>query len=270
MSQAKRFSFCTGIQVTPVEGISVVSGTVKNLVVSKSYENMLFTPTTRDITGVGAIAAAAVGEGLGASVLAGASQGAEIPMEYFTCNVGAKKVYGRFFKVEFNNDEHIDFVVQRQNTENEAYAARDPFKRIVWTLPLQCKGHTAQLKSNIKCSVTTTVCLTILSMILVFYAEDRKISSMDTVLKVGAAVFAFTAFLSYRICSKFFQNGRDVTAILDELGFADAASVDLSKKNSAAEKRYATETGTMPLAFENCRFRYDSSALTDRAAECVR
>lgn len=127
----------------------IISGVVTNLFVTKLYENMLFTPATSHLAGVGAIAAAAVGEGLGASVLAGASQGAEIPMEYFTCNVGPEKLYGRFFKVEFNNDEQIDFVVQRQNTENETYAARDQSKRIVWTLPLQSKGHTAQLKGKL-------------------------------------------------------------------------------------------------------------------------
>jgi hypothetical protein len=71
---------------------TLISGKINNLVVKKGDENMLFTPATSDLTGLGAIAAAAIGEGLGASVLAGASQVAEIPMEYFTCNVGKEKV----------------------------------------------------------------------------------------------------------------------------------------------------------------------------------
>lgn len=102
--------------------------------------------------------------------------------------------------------------------------------------------------------MTTIVNLTILSMILVFYAEDMKISSMDIVLKVGAAVFAFAAFLSYRICRKLFQNVRDVTEILEQFGFANAASVDLSKKTLRQKNVMLLKPGSLRLISKTAAF----------------
>jgi hypothetical protein len=239
----------------------VVSGEISNLHIFKGYENMLFSTTQTQLAGIGAIAAAAVGEGATSSVMARAYQDAEMPMDFFTCTVNDQAVTGCFFKVGFQDGQYIDFAVCDQMNTNEVCAARDPKRRLVWTKPYRSKGHLAQKKSNIYGGILFVMSTAILSFGMVFYAEDMKIYSVATATNVTCTVSLFAIFLSWKVCKKFFGHGREVTEILKAFGFSNPAHVNLPKQNWNAEKNYAFEIGQKPVRFENNGFRYDASAL---------
>jgi hypothetical protein len=240
---------------------AVVSGEISNLHIFKGHENMLFSATQSQLAGIGAIAAAAAGAGTASSVMARAHRDAEMPMDFFTCTINEKAVTGCFFKVGFQDGQYIDFVVHDQMHTSEVYAARDPKRRLVWTKPYRSKGHLAQKRSNICGGVLFVLSIAILSFGLVIYAEDMKISSLETAAKVTCTMSLFAIFLSWKMCRKFFGHGQEVTEVLNCLGFLSPAHVNLPKKRWNAEKNYASEIGQKPVRFENNGFRYDASAL---------
>lgn len=242
----------------------LISGLVCNLHIVKNNENFLFSRSERDFLEIGSVAAAAIGEGLSSTILAGANQGAEIPMEFFTCTVGDEAVSGRFYKVEFKNGEQIDFVINKEYGAMEVHAARDQRLRLVWTLPNRSKGHAAQRKSNIQACLMISIFVSSLSFLMVIYSEGMtNFSSLKMATKVAVTVLVLSLIIGYRVCRKVYGGSVDATHAVEALGFADPANVSLPRDSWKAEKRFAAESGTSPVRFVNCRFRYDQCALLE-------
>jgi hypothetical protein len=111
--------------------VKIISGTVSSLEVAGCYENLLFNESQANMLGVGAATAAFIGDGLSATMLASANSDAEIKMEFFTCVVGSTAVEGRFYKVEFDNGQYMDFAVETQSGRFTVCGARDPIRHLV-------------------------------------------------------------------------------------------------------------------------------------------
>lgn len=242
---------------------SLVSGFISDLIISKGYENILFTQQEIDLLGVGAIGAAAVGEGLGAKIFAGTGSDAEIEMEFFTCCVGNDLLCGRFYKVEFKNGDFIHFVVKKNLGKNNVVAARDPINRLVWTLPYRTKGHRAQRLSNIKGIFLTSFSAAIVLFIAALYGDDDFSSLRWSSARLVACFgFLVTLIVSFRVCRRVYRDSTSATETFELLNFSDPKNVNLPKHHRKSEKKYKEESGVMVTWSGNpLRFRYDTCSL---------
>lgn len=238
-----------------------ISGIVSDLLISKKYENLLFTKQQSNLLGIGAVGAAIFGEGLSSTIMAGASEGAELEMEYFTCMVAGAELSGRFYKVEFKNGQAIDFAVDESCEVRDVHAALDPLRRLVWTLPYRTKGHIAQLKSNIIGCIATSISAGIISFLLGYYDEDDGPLRWKQAFIMGSIGFIMVLIVSYRACRRVFGNCFEATLAFEALGFNSPANLNLPKGHSTAEKRYAKETGEPEQPSEPWRFRFDQCFL---------
>lgn len=244
--------------------VKIISGTISDLEVAGCYENVLFNESQANMLGVGAAAAAFIGDGLSATTLASANSDAEIKMEFFTCVVNSTAVEGRLYKVEFNNGQYMDFAVETQSGRFTVCGARDPIRRLVWMLPHKSKGHLAQRRSNL-------IGIIIISMAaaIIFFGLGYLVGQEDAQFRLLRAKamslisFVMTLVISSSVCKKVFRHSIDTTHVFEAFGFVDPPNVNLPRGNSKAEKRYAAQTGQPAVFFKHCRYRYDERDLVD-------
>lgn len=247
-------------------GFFLVSGVIRDLIISKGYENILFSQDELGLLGLGAIGAAAIGEGLGSKILAGSGSDAQIEMEFFTCFVGDDFLQGRFYNVEFKNGEFIHFVVEKYFGKNNVVAARDSVSRLVWTMPYRTKGHIAQRISNIKGVLLSSLSVAVTSFIAALFCNDQgdEITSLYWSSAWIVALFGFlsTLIIGFRVCRRVYRNSVNATNTFELLNFAEPQNVDLPKNHRRAEKIYEAESGEEVAWSPNpLRFRYDICSL---------
>jgi hypothetical protein len=244
--------------------VKIISGTVSSLEVAGCYENLLFNESQANMLGVGAAAAAFIGDGLSAATLASANSDAEIKMEFFTCVVGSTAVEGRFYKVEFDNGQYMDFAVETQSGRFTVCGARDPIRRLVWMLPHKSKGHLAQRRSNLIGILIISMAAAIIFFWLGYFVghEDRQFR-LSRAKVMSVISFLMMLIISFRVCKKVFRHSIDTTRVFEAFGFIDPPNVNLPRGNSKAEKRYAAQTGERAVFFKHCRYRYDECDLVE-------
>lgn len=254
-------------------GFSLISGIVRDLSISRDYENILVTQTEMDLLGVGAIGAAAIGEGLGAKILAGASSDSQVGMEFFTCVVGGQLLHGKSYVVEIHNGELIHFVVDDRSGKNDVVAFQDTVNRIIWTLPYRTKGHIAQRASNTTGIVASSLGIAVVLFIAGFYCgEDSPAIRESSALTVALFGFLFTFIVGFHACRRVYKNSISATETFELLNFADPENVNLPKQNRKAEKKYERESGRIVARSSNpLRFRYDICSMKtfDRSEKIV-
>jgi hypothetical protein len=238
----------------------LVSGIVRNLHITKGYEDLAFTARDKNLTGLAAIAAASVGNATSSTILANSSNGAEVDMEFFTCFVNELPVKGRFHRVDFKDDETIDFVVTVKNGLCEVHGARDPAQRFVWTLPYQTRGHIAQKKSDISSSLTISATCALLFSILMFYDKPAALAeSWSYVRNVTTITFLLTLFVSFMARRPFYKFSFEATKVFRAFGFIDPARLNLPQRHSRADKDYCKETGEPRSWDKPWRYRYEAN-----------
>ena len=236
--------------------IVLLSGLVSDLVITKGSRNMLFTQNERNLLGLGAVAAASVGEGLSSTTFAGASEGATVEMEFFSCKVNSEVISGDFYKVGFRDGQYIDFAIDSYG-EKIALGAHDPLRRIVWTLPYRAKGHIAQKHSNIYWSLIISLCATVLLFCADYFSGDSNSPfRMKFAVQQAWVAFFMTLILCYLVCRKFYRDLSQATEIFKAFGFLDPAKVNLSKNERKAEKEYASAMSQPVVEYTPWRFRY--------------
>lgn len=130
--------------------LQLIRGQVTDLAVTTGSLDPVFGDIHKGIAGIGAVAAAATGQLLSSTILTNASHAAKIDLEFFTCVVNDLRLFGHLHKVEFNNGDEMDFVVERWLGRGSVQSARGPAHRLIWMRPYQTRGTKAQQKNNRK------------------------------------------------------------------------------------------------------------------------
>jgi hypothetical protein len=238
----------------------LVSGLVRNLRITKGYEDLAFTARDKSLIGLASIAAASTGNATSSTILANSSSGAEADMEFFTCFVDELPVKGRFHRIGFNEGETIDFVVTMKDGVGEVHGARNPSQRFIWTLPYQTRGHVAQKKSDILSSISVSVTCAILSAIIAIYQELGPIGeSLPTILEFGSIAFGITLFINFMARRPFYRFSFEATKVFRAFGFIDPERLNLPQRHSRADKDYCKETGEPRSWDKPWRYRYEAN-----------
>ena len=218
-----------------------ITGVIDNLQRWDGEENFIMGSGTKAVGGVAAISAAAgvtsatAGVTSAAAGLAGAAASAAIntsdtedPVEFFTCTLGDKKIFGRFGIVSFRKGDDVTMAVEEHADYWEAYAVCRPKDRSIWMYPHCGRGIAAYWKMSVKLSLFASITMFVIMMALMslFFLFDHSpdwsryfrmwinfaplsVSTLLTVFGVTALVFAKFGRLSSTIFKTLGMNKPD-------------------------------------------------------------
>lgn len=240
----------------------LLSGTVKELNITKGFDDLSFPSQGKKFAGLASIAAAATGNITSSTILANSSNGADVSMEFFTCRVDKLILSGRFYKVDFKDGDNIEFVVVKKDEVNEVYCARNPTQRLVWCIPYRMRGHIAQKKHDIFSSLTISAFSSLAFALFSYYQESRPLADCwRTVL--GFSFLSFFIILIVNFLSRwpFYKFSYEATSIFKTLCFKDPSMVDLPKNHDSAEKEFYEQIGEhRPWQVEPWKYRYKANS----------
>jgi hypothetical protein len=238
--------------------LELLSGEISNLIVVKGSIPLL-SPVEKNLAETGAATAAAIGESLSSTFLVGASTETEMGMEFFTCTVSGEELTGCFNKVEFKNDQYIDFVVAKDRV-NSVQAARDPYRHLIWTMPHRAKGHAAQKRSNIFGSVVISSATAMFIFMAGYFTEENsRPLRLESAVFQALISFTLTLIICFFVCRRVYGDGNHATKIFMELGFSDPANVNLPQGDRKARRHRMAEVEDAEIMDVPWRFHYDKS-----------
>jgi hypothetical protein len=224
-----------------------ISGVVKNLKVSKNYEDFVFTTVDKNIAGTAAIGAAAVDLLFNSTALASISGGAEISIDCFACTVQNELLVGRFHQVQFKNEDEIEFVIERTSSGNVVHAARSPSKRLLWMMPYQLRGYVSQRKSNWKWSLIFSASAALVGASFFHWGLPRgQGDSIADFFIFFGVVFGMIFTVIFWAFSRLYGHSEQATKVISALGYNNPKNVDLPTFSKIAEKRIKKQTGKHP------------------------
>jgi len=208
-----------------------ITGVIDNLQRWDGEESFIVGGGTKTVGGAVAVGAAVSGLAGAAASAAISTSDTEDPVEFFTCNLGDKSIFGRFGMISFYNGDNVVMVVEEQEGFSEAYAVCRPKDRKIWMYPHCGKGFHAFVFSWLQ-NIST---LTIIGLPLIIIVPD---------LLTGNVVNIFDSRTLWRMCSMmcicigigiiitfiFSKFGRLSSTIFKALGFKNPDSVDLPKR----------------------------------------
>jgi hypothetical protein len=237
--------------------LKTFSGTVTQLRKAKGYTDPVFTQADKSMAGAAAVGAVAMQQFFSSAVLANASTGAEIDVEYFTCVVNGLPLAGHFHKVGFTEGEEVEFVIEERNGGGIVHAARSPSQHILWMLPYQTRGHLAQKRSDWKWTWILSVFITI--GFSIFFEIDQPSESTEPLssrLITPLLIFLMIFFVNVFARRRFTHFAEAATEVLRALGYTNPEQVDLYKQHSLAQKKLKQETRQLPQLVDTWSFRY--------------
>lgn len=215
--------------------LNIVRGTVADLQITKAYEDFAFSEGSKSAIGAGAVTAAAMGDVFNSAVLAVGLGGAEIDVEYFTCVVEGNRLAGRFHRVGFKDGDDVEFVCDRMGDVQAVLAARDPNKRLLWTLPYHARGDAAQNKMAIKWIIGFSLVASSATMLISLPSESSRQFSEG--LMEFVPMFLICLAVGFFVRSFFVRHGKAATSIFAALGYKNPSQVDMKQIDHVARKK---------------------------------
>ncbi len=239
--------------------LSTIVGSVTDLkITGTTYEDVIFTPNTRNAAGAAATGAVLLGELASAAILSStATSGAEIAMTGFSCTANDVPVVGAFYNVGFSENEVIEFVGEMDKGKFLAVAARSESQKIIWTIPYHDCGHIALSRKGMR------FCL-IFSLFFAFaisaaWAAITGLSpKVPLAVNAGLPAIAFTMsmIITLWVRSHFTKSSKNATLIFGALGFPRPGEVDLPAIHKLADEKFRQEGNVGPPIFGLWCYRY--------------
>ncbi len=224
--------------------LTLIKGVVQNLQISKRYEDFVFTATDKNVAGVAAVGAAAMGQLFNSAALASASGGADISVDCFTCTVNNTLLAGRFHEVQFKEDDEVEFVIEKTGHGGVVHAARSPSKRLLWMLPHQMRGYVAQKRNDWKWTFILSFSLTFLFSIFIWwYSPAGRPDTISDFLIEFSIGFFILFCVNVWARSRLHGHSIPATAVIKALGYNNPEKVDLPALSKLAGKRIEQQTG---------------------------
>lgn len=237
--------------------LELIRGQVTNLEVTKGSADPVFDGTDKALAGLGAVAAAATGQLLSSTVLANASQGAEIDVEFFKCVVNDVPLFGQFYRVEFKDGDEMEFVIERWLDRGSVRGARSPIRRLIWMRPYETRGIAAQQKNNTKWRYITSLLGGILptAFFLYLFPEDKN-SPLWFYPGIFLGCFLTTLGISFFVTRRFHNFSVMATEVIHAFGYDNPECVDLPALSKSAQQKLRTQASDSPMSFQPWRFHY--------------
>lgn len=237
--------------------LELIRGQVTNLVVTKGSSDPVFQGMDKSLAGLGAVAAAAAGQLPSSTVLANASEGAAVDVEFFTCVVNDLRLFGHLHRVEFKDGDEMEFVIERYLGRGSVQGARNPAYRLIWMRPYQTRGTEAQQKYNRKWRyIASFACAAIPTAVLRFMLPAASHPPIFFFPTIFLGMFITMLAISFLITARFREFSVMATEVLGAFGYENPASVDLPALSKEARRKSRREKETPPQLFQPWRFHY--------------
>lgn len=241
----------------PMSRFVIIKGLVENLRIMKGFEDFVFIQSTKNASGMGAVAAGLLGQSSASITLSSSSSGGEIDMEYFTCTVNEKILKGGFHKVNFKDGELVEFVARIDSEVFSVHAARSDSQRILWMLPYQGRGYKANRVSDIKWTLILSLFSVFAAQLIIIMAVDEYMTMpiFYQLLTLGM-IFATVVAVNIFARSRFTDFAKEATDVFGALGFENPSEIDLYQIHKEAEKKLRQETNSLPPLVATLSFRF--------------
>ena len=212
-----------------------ITGIIDNLQRWDGEENFVMGSGTKAVGGAAAIGAAAAGLAGAAASAAINTSDTEDPVEFFTCTVGDKNIFGRFGIVSFRKGNDVIMAVEEHADYWEAYAVCRPKDRHIWMYPHCSRGIRAHYVVNlIKIFLASAIASQAFMMMMGIFALFMENTTLDDFLGMWIlltpSTFGISALIGGACIIVFAKFGRLSSTIFNALGFKNPNNVDLEKR----------------------------------------
>jgi len=212
-----------------------ITGIIDNLQRWDGEENFVMGSGTKAVGGAAAIGAAAAGLAGAAASAAINTSDTEDPVEFFTCTVGDKNIFGRFGIVSFRKGDDVIMAVEEHADYWEAYAVCRPKDRHIWMYPHCSRGIQAYWENSFKKTLLGGIAFSQFFMAffgaIIIFHEDARLDKFFNIWLVSTPTAIGITLLIGGIVAIFLSKfGRLSSTIFKTLGFKNPNNVDLEKR----------------------------------------
>jgi hypothetical protein len=231
------------------DGLVKLTGTIRNLKVTRDSASFVFTESDQTKLGVVAIAAALAGQG--GQAMSVASSDSEEVADYLEFELDGQQVKGWVWRNPFKEGDAVEVAAERQGSHYEAFGVKRPEDKLIALYPHCSRGRATHVKNAVKWWLIGG------GGVILFIAVPLGLSiggvgdliSISSLIAHGGlmAFFAFVTFMMTRQWMPFVRLAEKVFRALD---IPNPSSVDLAKTSKAQR------TDRDPGEFGTFYFRY--------------
>ena len=234
------------------EGLVKLSGTIRNLKVTRANASFVFTES--DQTKMGVVAFAAAIAGLGGQAMATASNASAVEEEadYLEFELKGLPVKGWVWRNPFREGDDVNVAAERRPDGHwESFGVQRPADKTVALYPHCSRGRARHLKNAAWWWLFGLGGFNLVLMTLLYAYINGFSQPFDVVfLQVFAAVMLFYGVMTFSLSRKWMPFVRLAEKVFRALELPDASNVDLVK--SSNKQRTAHDPGE----FGTFYFRY--------------
>lgn len=238
------------------QALTKLTGTIKNLKVTREHASFVFTESDQTKMGVIAIAAAAAGMGGQAMSTAASASDMEEAADYVEFELNGQSVKGWVWRNPFNEGDIVDVAAEWQNDHYETFGIARPRDKTIALYPHCSRGKTRHNKKAIKWWLIGggfLLMFSILMLIIVDWEAQRLFKiSIDEGLLVYFTLgpMAFFALMTFSLSRKWMPFVRVAEKVFRTLELPNPGNIDLVKSSKAQR------TEQDPGEFGTFYFRY--------------
>jgi hypothetical protein len=220
------------------DGLVKLTGTIRNLKVTRDSASFVFTESDQTKLGVVAIAAALVGQG-GQAMSAASSDSEEIA-EYLEFDLDGQQVRGWVWRNPFKEGDDVEVAAEKQGDHYESFGIKSPKDKLIALYPHCSRGRASHVRNAAKWWLIGGggFCLIfVLSSI-----ESLSLLSKNYVLfSAMAGIMAFFAFVTFMMTRQWLPFVRLAEKVFRALDLPNPSNIDLTKTSKA--QRTDKDTG---------------------------
>ena len=227
-----------------------LSGTIKNLKVTRNRASFVFTPSDQTKMGVIAIAAAAAGMGGQAMSTAANASDMEEEADYVEFELNGQPVKGWVWRNPFKEGDTVEVAAEWQNFHYETFGIARPKDKTIALYPHCSRGKTRHNKNSIKWWLIggggSSAAFLLLDFVIAGWVKEELPMNLWFVL----GFFTFFGLMTFSLSRKWMPFVRVAEKVFRTLELPNPGNIDLVKSSKAQR------TEQDPGEFGTFYFRY--------------
>jgi hypothetical protein len=219
------------------DGLIKLSGTIKNLKVTRCSASFVFTSDDQTKLGILAVASALTGlDGQAATALHYAND-VEEPADYLEFELGDQVVKGWVWRNPFKEADVVSLAADKVGNHWEFFGIVRPSDHMVAMYPHCARGEIAHYKNTIKwCILFCTSTFTLVFFPLMYFVfKEELFETQEPWVVVSFVMLAFSV-MSFSLARKWLPFARVAEKVFRALDLPNPSSIDLIKSSKAKRK----------------------------------
>ncbi|MFC7421593.1 putative type VI secretion system effector [Iodobacter arcticus] len=211
------------------------TGTISNLQVVRTQQNILYSPHMKEAAGVSAIVFAVAGMGAAAVQTSANSKGGVDEVDMYSFNIKGISYAGCTRVVGFKNGDEIDLVYENREQGAEELGVRRSSTQSIWLYPYMSRGSIAGVISGLKLWVICSL-LGGFALLLIACVALDTIHVHDLVALSSLPFLATAVGISWML-PRIYRFSIGANEVFSAFGFENPKWVDLHKSSKEFRKK---------------------------------